>query len=75
MLSRTRVDDAIDALNIPLLWLAPMEDGVFNEKQYHKVEKRNPNIRIEAVPNAGELIFYQKSELVIERIIQAVSER
>ncbi len=72
-LARAPVDSAIDALDIPLLWLAPMDDGVFDENRYRQIEQRNPNIRMEPVPNAGELVLYQSTDLIIDRIIEAVT--
>lgn len=72
-LARAPVDTAVDTLTVPLLWLAPMEDGVFDEKRYRQVERRNPNVRVEPVPKTGELIFYQNTSLVIDRIIEAVN--
>jgi DNA-binding CsgD family transcriptional regulator/pimeloyl-ACP methyl ester carboxylesterase len=71
-LARAPVDDALDTLAIPLLWLAPKEDGVFDEKRYRRTEGRNSHIRMEPVPKTGELIFYQNTSLVIDRVIQAV---
>ena len=66
------VDDAFDTLTIPFLWLASTEDGVYNEESFFALEKRNDNIRVEPVPESGELIYYQKTDLIIDRLIEAV---
>jgi len=66
------VDRMIDDLTVPLQFLAPTEDGVFDERAYRKLETRNPLIRVEPVTEAGELIFYQRNELILDRIIEAV---
>jgi DNA-binding CsgD family transcriptional regulator len=71
-LARVPIDASIEALSIPLLWLAPMGDGVYDEASYRKAEARNRNIRMEPVANTGELLFYQETDLVIDRIISAV---
>ena len=72
-LIRAPIDGAIEALRIPMEVLAPMEDGVFDEALYRRLEMRNPRIRVEPVPKAGELIYYQNSALVIDRIIRTVT--
>mgnify|MGYP001385528159 CR=1 FL=1 len=64
------IDEAIERLAIPLLFLAPTLDGVFDEAAYRRVERRNPLVRVEPVPEAGELIFYQHSRLIVDRIIE-----
>ncbi|OJY36250.1 MAG: LuxR family transcriptional regulator [Rhodobacterales bacterium 65-51] len=64
------IDAAIEALTIPLLFLAPVLDGVFDEMRYRQIERRNPRIRVEPVADAGELIFYQQSRLIVDRIIE-----
>lgn len=64
-------DQMIENLTVPLLFLAPTEDGVFDERAYRKLETRNPLARVEPVQQAGELIFYQRNELIIDRIIEA----
>lgn len=72
-LIRAPVDDALDTLGVQMLWLAPMEDGVFDEARYRRIERRNPRIRVEPVPDAGELILYQQSARIVDRIIEAVA--
>lgn len=71
-LSLSSIDEALDALGVPFHWIAPMDDGIYDSAQYRKVAARNANISIEAVPEAGELVVYQKTDLVIDRIIRAV---
>ncbi|WP_319498522.1 alpha/beta hydrolase [uncultured Cohaesibacter sp.] len=67
------VDDAFDTLTIPFLWLASTEDGVYNEESFFALEKRNDHITVEPVPESGELIYYQKTDLIIDRLIEAVN--
>ncbi|MDK3019808.1 alpha/beta hydrolase [Pseudodonghicola flavimaris] len=73
-LAVAEIDEVIEALTIPMLFLAPTEDGVFDVRRYRDLETRNPLIRVEPVPEAGELIFYQQSRLIVDRIIQAVQQ-
>ncbi len=72
-LIRAPIDAAIEALRIPMEVLAPMEDGVFDEALYRRLEKRNPRITVEPVPQTGELIYYQNTGLVVDRIVRAVT--
>lgn len=68
-LARAPIDNSIEALDIPLHWLAPTEDGVFDHAKFSAVELRNPRIRFEPVSEAGELVLYQQTEAVVDRII------
>lgn len=63
------IDHVIEELEIPLLFLAPTEDGMFDEGSYRLLERRNPRISLELVPGAGELILYQRTGLILDRII------
>lgn len=65
------IDHVIEELTVPLVFLAPTEDGMFDEASYRLVEKRNPLISVEPVPEAGELIFYQKTDVILDHIIAA----
>lgn len=65
------IDHMIDNLEVPLLFLAPTGDGIFNEARYRRLEDRNPLITVEPVPDAGELVFYQRTGLILDHIIAA----
>lgn len=67
------IDSAIESLSIPMRLLAPTKDGVFDETAYRRLEHRNPNIRVEPVSDAGELVFYQRTDLILDRIIEAAT--
>lgn len=69
------IDHMIEALSVPLLFIAPMEDGMFDENSYRRLEARSPLISIEFVPDAGELVFYQKIDLILDRIIAAATTK
>ncbi|WP_010137788.1 alpha/beta hydrolase [Oceanicola sp. S124] len=67
------VDPMIERLRVPLRFLAPTEDGVFDETAYRRLESRSPLARVDPVPGAGELIFYQQTDLILDRIIAAAT--
>ena len=71
MLARAPVDATLDRLAVPLLWLAPTEDGVFDAARYARVEARNPRIRMEPLSGAAELALYQRTDRIIEAIVAA----
>ncbi|MCE1237745.1 MAG: alpha/beta hydrolase [Hyphomicrobiales bacterium] len=72
-LIRAPIDASIEALTIPMKVLAPMEDGVFDEARYRRLERRNPLVEVEPAPRTGELIYYQNSALVVDHVIRAVA--
>lgn len=59
----------VEDLKIPLRYLLPTEDVIFSETANAKLMKRNPLITVEPVPDAGELLFYQQTDLMLKRII------
>jgi len=65
------IDHVIEDLTIPMRFLAPADDGVFDDTAYRVLEKRNPRVSVEPVTEAGELIFYQRTNLILDRIIEA----
>ncbi|NMA96872.1 MAG: alpha/beta hydrolase [Phyllobacteriaceae bacterium] len=65
------IDPVIETLEVPMQILAPTEDGVFDEASYRRIEARNPRITVEPICGTGELIFYQRTDLILDRIIAA----
>ncbi|MFD2816522.1 hypothetical protein ACFSYD_22335 [Paracoccus aerius] len=63
------IDGALRDLAVPLLYLAPLDDPGIDLAACHRLHKLNPKITVEPVPDAAELILYQRSGLVIDRII------
>lgn len=74
-LARADVDHAIEALEVPLVWLAPTEDGVFDAVQFARLHSRNPRARLVPVEQAGELLLYQRTGIVLEQIEALCSPR
>lgn len=71
MLARAPVDADLDRLAVPLLWLAPTEDGVFDAARYARIARRNPRVTMEPLEAAAELALYQRTDRIIEAIIAA----
>ncbi|MBO3758967.1 alpha/beta fold hydrolase [Ciceribacter sp. L1K22] len=70
ILARSDIDDAVEALKIPLTWLAPTEDGVFDEAGFRQIENRNKRIRMQPLRDAGELALYQQTSRIVDLIIR-----
>ena len=68
-LTHDPIDGALRDLAVPLLYLAPLDDPGIDLAACHRLHKLNPKITVEPVPDAAELILYQRSGLVIDRII------
>ena len=68
-LSRHRMDSALRELAIPMRYLAPLEDAGIDLASCRQLEKVNPMITVEPVPDAAELVFYQRNDLILDRII------
>ena len=68
-LTHDPIDGALRDLAVPLLYLAPLDDPGIDLTACHRLHKLNPKITVEPVPDAAELILYQRSGLVIDRII------
>ncbi len=69
------VDAALRDLEIPLLYLAPLDDPGIDLDACGRLEKLNPKITIEPVSDAAELILYQRSELILDRIIAMARQK
>lgn len=67
-LVHAEIDRAVETLQVPLVWLAPTEDGIFDAGSYARFERRNPLARLQPVPEAGELLLYQRMDVVLEQI-------
>lgn len=65
------ISDALKNLSVPMLYLAPLEDLGIDRNACRKLQDVNAQIDVEFVSNAAELILYQRSELVLDRIIAA----
>ncbi|RDW13278.1 alpha/beta fold hydrolase [Paracoccus thiocyanatus] len=68
-LSRYRMDAALRDLAIPMRYLAPAEDPGIDVASCKQLERLNPMIAVELVSDATDLIFYQRSELILDHII------
>ncbi|WP_207101125.1 helix-turn-helix transcriptional regulator [Paracoccus shandongensis] len=69
------IDPALQALAIPLLYLAPLDDPGIDLDACGRLGKLNPRITVEPVPDAAELILYQRSDLVLDRIIAMARQK
>lgn len=67
------VDSAIDELAIPMLSMVPTEDGLFDIHEYRQLEKRNARVKVLPVPESADLLIYQKTNLIMDRIIEIVT--
>lgn len=70
-LVRTRMDTALHAVAVPLHYLAPCRDAAIDLDRIRQWEARNPMITVEPLRDAAELVFYQQTDLIIDRIIAA----
>lgn len=64
------IDAALRDLTVPMLYLASLEDPGIDLDACKRLQGLNPRIEIEPVHDAAELILYQRSELVLDRIIE-----
>jgi hypothetical protein len=74
-LSYHPVDAALQDLAIPLLYLAPLDDPGIDLDACGRLEKLNSKIMVEPVSDAAELILYQRSELILDRIIAMARQK
>lgn len=74
-LSHYPIQDDLQNLAIPLHYLAPTDDVGIDRKACRIMGLLNPRITVEFVSDAAELIFYQRNELILDRIIAAATER
>ncbi|WP_140846494.1 alpha/beta fold hydrolase [Paracoccus sp. FO-3] len=68
-LSRHSMDTALRELRIPMRYLAPTEDPGIDLASCRQLERINPLITVEPVTDAAELVFYQRNDLILDRII------
>ncbi|WP_323715943.1 alpha/beta fold hydrolase [Paracoccus aminovorans] len=68
-LARHGMDSALRELAIPMRYLAPIEDPAIDLAACRQLETLNPMITVEPVADAGELVFYQRNDLILDRII------
>ncbi len=66
------VDGAIDRLTIPMLSMVPTEDGLFDLAEYQQLEKRNSRVTVVPVPDSADLLIYQQTEFIMDRIINII---
>lgn len=66
------VDAAIDRLRIPMLSMVPTEDGIFDLAEYQLLEQRNENITVVPVEQTADLLIYQQTDFILNRIIDVV---
>ncbi|WP_245304282.1 alpha/beta fold hydrolase [Hoeflea olei] len=69
VLARSEIDAVIDTLSVPLTWVAPEQDGVFDEASFRRIERRNPLVRVAPLENAGELALYQRTSRIVDLIV------
>lgn len=69
------IEAALQDLSIPLLYLAPLCDPGIDLEACRRLQKLNPKVVVEPVPDTAELILYQRSELVLERIIAMARQK
>lgn len=67
------VDGAIDRLAIPMLSMVPTEDGLFDIREYRQLEKRNARVKVLPVPESADLLIYQQTDFIMDRIIEIVT--
>lgn len=67
------VDGAIDRLTIPMLSMVPTEDGLFDIDEYRQLETRNAQVSVLPVPESADLLIYQQTDFIMDRIIEVVS--
>jgi DNA-binding CsgD family transcriptional regulator/pimeloyl-ACP methyl ester carboxylesterase len=63
------VDAAIDRLRIPMLCMVPTEDGLFDRDEYAELERRNARVRVLPVEGTADLLIYQETDFILDRII------
>lgn len=70
-LVRENIDEAIRDVSVPVHYLAPVEDDAVDLDRIARWSAINPHIKIEPVEDAAELVFYQQTDLILDRIIAA----
>ena len=70
-----QVDGAIDRLTIPMLSMVPTEDGLFDLAEYKQLEQRNAHISVVPVPDSADLLIYQQTEFIMDRIIAFIDAK
>ncbi|MTH34320.1 alpha/beta hydrolase [Paracoccus limosus] len=73
-MSRHPLAALLRALPIPMRYMAPLGDPGVDPASCRQLERANPMLTVEPVADAGELVFYQRSDLILDRIIAAVHE-
>ena len=73
-LSRHDMEGALRELPIPMRYLAPLEDSAVDLASCRQLERDNPMITVEPVPDAAELVFYQRNDLILDRIIASARQ-
>lgn len=69
------IEAALRTLAMPMLYLAPLDDPGIDLDACRALGTLNPRITVEAVPDAAELILYQRSGLVLDRIIALARQK
>lgn len=69
------VDGAINRLTIPMLSMVPTEDGLFDLAEYKQLEKRNSHVTVVPVPDSADLLIYQQTEFIMNRIINIIGAK
>lgn len=70
-LSRHPMEAALQELGVPMRYLAPLEDAGIDLASCRRLERINPMITVEPVADAAELVFYQRNDLILDRIVAA----
>lgn len=65
------LSDFTAPLTIPTRYLIGQTDPSYNVAANHRLSLSNPNITVETLPGTGELLLYQRPDVLIERIIAA----
>lgn len=74
-LARADIDDILDTLKVPLTWIAPKEDGVFDEASYRRIERKNSLVTLQPLEKAGELALYQQTSRIVDLIIETTNRK
>lgn len=69
----TDLGHTFERLGVDLHCMIPTDDGIYRAQDYDTLQALNPRIRVEPVPKAAAFLMYQRTDLVVDRIIELVT--
>ena len=74
MVAHNHLPDWFGDIECPVHYLLPPDLGRFRREDYEALKALGPTVTVEQVPDAGELLPYQRPELFVERLADLTGE-